>query len=521
MRLRELVELTEVEESAGELDQEVSGLSYDSRQVSAGEVFFAVAGEKSDGHDFIAEALRRGAGAIVYSKPGQWPRAAASVRVKNVRRAMGLWAAHFYRRPSAKLKLVGVTGTNGKTTVTYLIESMLKAAALEPAVFGTISYRYQDRSVPSHHTTPESLDLQRMLAEMAAAGVKSVAMEVSSHALAQERVRGLDFDAAVFTNLSRDHLDYHSDMDEYFAAKSRLFTDYLSASPKSDKAAVIYGEDPRGATLTAMARAHGLEIWTYGEGQAWDVHPVKVERDVAGLRGRIDAKSRAIEFDSPLIGSANLQNILGATAAGMALGLDADSVARGINRLEVVPGRVEKVDNPRGITILVDYAHTPDALEKVLTAVRPLTQGKLITVFGCGGDRDRGKRPVMGEITARLSDLVVVTSDNPRSEEPAAILREIEAGVEKTGMKKLSVSGFDSRVPGQETQDARPEAERGYCMEVDRRAAIRTALTWARPGDLVLIAGKGHEDYQILGTEKIHFDDREVAREVLLGRDSA
>jgi UDP-N-acetylmuramoyl-L-alanyl-D-glutamate--2,6-diaminopimelate ligase len=503
-------------------------LSYDSRQVGAGQVFFAVAGEKSDGHDFIADTVKRGACAYVYSKKGAWPRAAASVRVKDVRRAMGLWAAQLHQRPSQRLKLIGVTGTNGKTTLTYLLESMLQAAGLEPGVFGTINYRYRDRVVPSHHTTPESLDLQQMLAEMVHAGVKSVALEVSSHALAQERVRGLEFDVGVFTNLSRDHLDYHRDMEEYFAAKSKLFTDYLSGSPKSNKAAVIYGEDPRGAALSEMARQHGLEVWSYGEGQAWDVHPVAVEKDVAGLRGKIIAKGQTVEFQSSLIGSANLQNILGAAAAALALGLDAESVARGIASLRVVPGRVEKVDNPCAVTILVDYAHTPDALEKVLTAVRPLTQGRVITVFGCGGDRDRGKRPVMGEIAARLSDLVIVTSDNPRSEDPKAILREIEAGVAQTGMKKFRVSGLGSRVSGHETQDARletkvagPETERGYTMEVDRRAAIHLALQWARPGDLVLIAGKGHEDYQILGSGKIHFDDREVAREAALTRAGA
>ncbi len=528
MRLKELVTLTEVEGTEGDLDQEVSGLSYDSRKVSAGQVFFAVAGERSDGHDFIADTVKRGASAFVYSRKGEWPRAAASVRVKDVRRAMGLWAAHYYRRPSQNLRLIGVTGTNGKTTLTYLLESMLKAAALEPGVIGTINYRYRNLAVPSHHTTPESLDLQQMLAEMAAAGVQSVAIEVSSHALVQERVRGLEFDIGIFTNLSRDHLDYHRDMDEYFSAKSRLFTDYLSVSTKLDKAAVIYGEDPRGATLSALARDHGLAVWTYGEGQAWDVHPLTVEKDLAGLRGKMQAKGRTVEFDSSLIGRANLQNILGAAAAGFALGLDAESVAKGISQLKVVPGRVEKVDNQLGITILVDYAHTPDALEKVLSAVRPLTQGKLIAVFGCGGDRDRGKRPVMGEIAARLSDLVVVTSDNPRSEDPLAILSEIEAGVARTGMKKFRVSGLGSRVSGHGTQDtrresrdARAETESGYCMEADRRAAIRTALLWARPGDLVLIAGKGHEDYQILGANKIHFDDREVAREAMVARADA
>ncbi len=277
MRLKELVKLMEVEEAEGSLDQEVSGLSYDSRRIGAGQVFFAVAGETSDGHDFIADTVKRGASAFVYSKKGDWPRSVASVRVKDVRRAMGLWAAHYYGRPSRNLTLIGVTGTNGKTTLTYLLESILKAAALQPGVIGTINYRYGDRAIPSHHTTPESLDLQQMLSEMTAAGVQSVAMEVSSHALAQERVRGMEFNIGVFTNLSRDHLDYHRDMDEYFSAKSRLFTDYLSASPKTDKAAVIYGEDPRGGVLSVLAQHHGLEVWTYGEGPAWDVRPLRVE----------------------------------------------------------------------------------------------------------------------------------------------------------------------------------------------------------------------------------------------------
>ncbi len=510
MRLKEFLTLEEVEQAEGNLDQEVNGLTYDSRRAGAGQLFFAVAGEKADGHDFIAEAVRRGAAGYVYSRNGDWPRTAAAIRVKDARRALGLWAAHFYRRPSKDLKLVGVTGTNGKTTLTYLIESILKCAALAPGVIGTINYRYGDHAVPAHHTTPESLDLQELLAQMVGAGVKAVAMEVSSHALAQERVRGLEFDIGVFTNLSRDHLDYHRDMDDYFLAKSRLFTDYLSVSPKVGKAAVIYADDPRGAELAAMARAHGLEVWTYGAGESSDVQPLNVSQSVHGLRGKIIAKGQIVECDSSLIGGANLQNILGAVAVGLALGLDADIVGQGISQLKVVPGRVEKIDNDYGITILVDYAHTPDALEKVLGAVRPLTQAKLITVFGCGGDRDRGKRPLMGEIAARLSDLVMLTSDNPRTEDALEILDEIEAGVRETGMKKFGVSGFGSRVsPG----------ERGYSMEVDRRAAIRAALSWARSGDAVLIAGKGHEDYQILGTEKIHFDDREVARAEILARD--
>ena len=528
MRLKEFLALEEVEEAEGNLNQEVSGLSYNSGSVRPGEVFFAIPGEKLDGHDFISQAVNRGAAAVVVSKKINSPPGATSLRVRDVRRTMGLWAAQFFRWPSRKLKLVGVTGTNGKTTVTYLVESILAAAGMAPGVIGTINYRYRGHELPSHHTTPESLDLEALLAEMERAGAQSVAMEVSSHALAQERVRGLEFDVAVFTNLSRDHLDYHADMDDYFRAKSRLFTDYLKSSSKPNKAAVIYGEDSRAEELLNQLSDQRLELWTYGESERWDVHPVSVQSDVAGLRGTIQVKSHLLEISSALIGAANLRNILGAVAVGFALGIDPDPVIQGIQRLTAVPGRLEKVENELGISTLIDYAHTPDALEKVLQALRGLMPGldsgqekmrvenrkpatrhpKLICVFGCGGDRDRGKRPLMGEIAARLSDLVVLTSDNPRTEAPLTILQEIEAGVQKTGLKEFPISSLGS-------QSAKLGSERGYCVEADRRQAIRIALRAARNGDLVLIAGKGHEDYQILGTQKIHFDDREVARDEL------
>lgn len=504
--------LTEVEEVRGDHDQEVTGLTYDSRKVGAGQVFFAVPGEKVDGHDFIPEAIRRGAATIVCARQTSVAPGVAFVRVKDVRRAMGHWSAHFYRQPSQKLKLVGVTGTNGKTTVTYLVESMLRAAGIEPGVIGTINYRYCGAELPAHHTTPESLDLQELMDKMLGAGVKAVVMEVSSHALIQERVRGLDFDVGVFTNLSRDHLDYHRDMDDYFSAKSRLFTDYLKSSAKSEKAAVIYADDPRGRQLLAFLAGNAdMEVFSYGEGPQYHIHPLNVVRDVGGLRGQIRAKNETVEFASALIGTANLQNIMAAVGVGLALGLDGEALTQGIARLRAVPGRLEKVANDLGITILVDYAHTPDALEKVLAAVRPVTQGKLITVFGCGGDRDRGKRPLMGEIAARLSDVVVVTSDNPRTEDPLSILVEIEDGVRKADLRKYAAQNPETR---------NSKLETGYCVEADRRAAIRIALRAAKPGDAVLIAGKGHEDYQILGVTKIHFDDREVAREELERRAS-
>jgi UDP-N-acetylmuramoyl-L-alanyl-D-glutamate--2,6-diaminopimelate ligase len=508
MRLRELLAVEKIEAVEGDVEREVTGLAYDSRQVAPGFVFFAIRGEKSDGHDFLQQAAERGAGALVVARPMPCPAGAVLLRVRDVRRAMGLWSAHFYGEPSRRLKLVGITGTNGKTTCSYLVESIFAAAGLAPGVIGTINYRYGARQVPSHHTTPESLDLESMLAEMVRSGVGAVAMEVSSHALAQERVRGLQFDAALFTNLSRDHLDYHRDMDDYFIAKSKLFTDHLAGGGKAQRSAVIYGADPRGGELVKLLRGTGIDVWTYGEDSRWDVHPLDVSSDVAGIRGTIAARERAVEFSSAMIGAANLQNILGATGLGCALELPTDVIAAGIQRLTSVPGRLEKVENQRGVSVLVDYAHTPDALEKVLAAVRPLTKRRVFAVFGCGGDRDRGKRPVMGEIAARLSDIAIVTSDNPRTENPGSIIAEVETGVRRTDKPRIPALQPETRNPKLET-------ENGYYVEEDRRAAIRIALASACPGDVVLIAGKGHEDYQIVGKEKIHFDDREVAREEL------
>ena len=521
MLLERFLSLGEVAQAEGNLQQEVTGMSYDSRKARPGDLFFAVSGEKLDGHDFVAQAFERGATVAVVERMAACPAGMTAIRVKDVRRTMGLWSNHFYGRPSSRMRVVGVTGTNGKTTVTYLVESILWAAGMKPGVIGTVNYRHGGHEIPAHQTTPESPDLQALLAEMRAAGVSSVAMEVSSHALAQERVRGVDFDVAVFTNLSRDHLDYHRDMDDYFSAKRRLFADYLQSSTKTKKAAVIYGEDARGRELLGQLQGDGIELWSYGQSDHWDVHPLDVESDVGGLRGKIQVKDQSLEFSSRLVGAANLQNIMGALSVGFALGLPTRPVVTGIERVTAVPGRLEKVENDLGIPILVDYAHTPDALEKVLQALRGLLRKadprnpKLICVFGCGGDRDRGKRPLMGEIAARLSDVVVLTSDNPRTEDPLRILAEIEAGVQKTALKKFRVPGLGSRVSEIEPADVKLELERGYCVEADRRKAIGIALSVARPGDLVLIAGKGHENYQILGSKRILFDDREVAREEL------
>jgi UDP-N-acetylmuramoyl-L-alanyl-D-glutamate--2,6-diaminopimelate ligase len=503
MRLKDFLTLQKLQQADGDLDQEVAGLVYDSRRVAKGDVFFAVPGAQADGHQFVNQAIERGAIAVVVADKTKVPRGVTFVCVHDVRATMGLWAAQFYSQPGHRLKIIGVTGTNGKTTTTYLIESILASAGMEPGVIGTINYRYGGKEMPAHHTTPESPDIHALMAEMSQRGVRSVAMEVSSHALVQERVRGVDFDVGVFTNLSRDHLDYHKSMDEYFLAKSRLFTDYLPASAKSAKAAVINGDDARGRELLVRAQRAGLTTWSYGCRDEWDINPLQVHHDLSGQSGKIKVKDQVFEFSSELIGAANLDNILAAVAVGFALRIPPTAIAEGIKKLRSVPGRLQRVENSRGVLVLVDYAHTPDALEKTLGAVRPLTDAKLLTVFGCGGDRDRGKRPLMGEIAARLSDMVVLTSDNPRSEDPHRILQEIEAGLQKTGISKL------------EAHAAKVDAVHGYRVEADRRNAIGLALRWAQPGDVVVIAGKGHEDYQILGKEKIHFDDREVAREIL------
>ena len=333
MRLKDFLTLQKLEQAEGDLDQEVAGLVYDSRRVTKGDVFFAVPGEQANGHQFVNQAIERGAIAAVVPDTANVRPGVTFVRVHDVRATMALWAAHFYAHPGRRLKIVGVTGTNGKTTTTYLIESILASAGLEPGVIGTINYRYGGKEMPAHHTTPESLDIHALMAEMAQGGARSMVMEVSSHALVQERVRGVDFDVGVFTNLSRDHLDYHKNMDDYFLAKSRLFTDYLPASAKSAKAAVVNGDDARGRELLSKAQCAGVTTWSYGSGEEWDIKPLQVHHDVSGQRGKIKVKDRVIEFSSELIGSANFDNILAAVGVGFALRIPVTAIVDGIRKL--------------------------------------------------------------------------------------------------------------------------------------------------------------------------------------------
>ncbi len=484
---------------------EVGDICYDSRQVRLGGLFFALRGEASDGHRFIAAAVEKGAVAVVLEDEAYAPAGVTWIRVADARLAMSLMAAAFYRHPTATVPLVGITGTNGKTTTTYLVEAILEEAGLPAAVLGTVSYRFQEWATPAPHTTPESADLQRILRELVDRGAKGVVMEVSSHALEQRRVDGCTFDVGVFTNLTRDHLDYHRDMASYLASKRRLFAELLAPdAAKPDRRAVVNADDPYGESIAA---ASACSVISYGLSYAAAVTMREVDFSVAGIAGILVTPDGEIPVSSPMVGRFNLYNILAAAGVGVALDISLDAIARGIAGHKRVPGRLERIDNDRGVSLLVDYAHTGDALENVLGTLRDLSPRRIITVFGCGGDRDRGKRPVMGEISGRLSDLSVVTSDNPRTEEPRAIISEIREGILPLGIREYT----SEELAGIAGRSDAAGLEKGFVMVENRREAIRLAVRLARPGDIVLLAGKGHEDYQIIGREKQHFDDREEA----------
>jgi UDP-N-acetylmuramoyl-L-alanyl-D-glutamate--2,6-diaminopimelate ligase len=476
----------------------VPALRDDSRLVQPGDLFVAVPGVKADGRRFIADAVARGAKVIVCQAPlppeGERPAGVAFIEVPSARKALALMAARHFGAAAA-LCFTGVTGTNGKTTLTYLMEAILTAAGRRPAVVGTVAYRFRDKLVPAPNTTPGALMLQGVLAEMKAAGATDVAMEVTSHALDQDRVAGCRFRVAGLTNVTQDHLDYHGTMEQYFAAKTLLFRDLLT----DDGVGVLFADRPDGQQMRPYVRGRVLTVSLDPAVAGADVRVVERELGADGTRARLDTPAGPLEIDSAMVGDFNLANLCLAAAMGLAHGFSPELVARGIAAQQAVPGRLERVPNKVGVLCVVDYAHTPDALERALEALRPLTSGRLLVVFGCGGDRDPGKRPLMGQAAVRLGDLAFVTSDNPRTEDPARIVEMIVEGVERTGAIRLSPSTLAA-------------AERGFVVEVDRRAAILRAVQAARAGDTVLIAGKGHEDYQILGTEKIHFDDQEEAR---------
>jgi UDP-N-acetylmuramoyl-L-alanyl-D-glutamate--2,6-diaminopimelate ligase len=483
MTLGELLREVPTLEIGAPASLEVTSLAYDSRRAQPGSLFFAIHGEKADGHQFIPQALERGAMAIVSERPAPAELSSRWVRVEKVRRALAAAGRAFYSHADSRLRLIGITGTNGKTTTAFLLESILRAAGVPAGLFGTIEYRVGDRTFGAHNTTPESLDLLVLFAELVEVGGQAAVMEVSSHALAQERVWGFQFAAAVFTNLTQDHLDYHKDMEHYFEAKRRLFEGLGTPPPEL---AIINLDDAWGRRLLEAPNARRLTYALNGDAQ---VKPKQLSQSLEGMRATLITPEGKLEIESCLLGRANLANILAAAATGIGLGIPKDKIEQGIGALKAVPGRFERVDEGQPFLVVVDYAHTDDALRNVLKTARELTHHRLVALFGCGGERDRTKRPLMGEAAGSLSDLAVLTSDNPRGEDPLRIMTDALVGLQKT---------------------AKP-----YLAEVDREAAIRRALSEAREGDVVVLAGKGHETYQIIKDQKIPFDDREVARKVL------
>ena len=490
----------------GDLSGAVSGICYDSRQCGENSLFVAIAGLVSDGHDYIPEAIRRGARVIVHERPYSPGPGIAAVQVSDSRRALGTLGRNFYGDPSSRLCLVGVVGTNGKTTVTYLLESIFSAAGWSAGVLGTVNYRYGGKVLASPHTTPESLEMHRILREMADDGVSHVIAEVSSHSLDLRRVDDCAFDLGIFTNLTQDHLDYHKTMDNYFEAKKRFFREVLPSGKKSaGPRMAVNGDDPWGRRLLAEV---DLPALSYGVDLPCDVRARDVGLSLGGIRATVETAAGRFQVSSPLVGRFNLYKALAAVTAATALGVPEEAIRRGIAAMKQVPGRLEKIGGPGDPQVFVDYAHTEDALKRVLQNLSGFKkEGRLLTVFGCGGDRDRGKRPRMGRAAAELSDLLLLTSDNPRTEEPMEIIRQIESGIPSEVMRKVPPNEFAGRTPG-----------RHYSVVPDRAAAIAKIIACAGPSDMVLIAGKGHEDYQILGNRRIAFDDRLVAGSALAGR---
>jgi len=502
MKLSQLASCIDYSGINMESDPQIVSLCHDSRLAGPGALFFALRGAVTDGHKYLAAAAERGVAGVVVEDGAAVPSGIPAVVVADARLAMARIAALFCGDPTAALPLVGITGTNGKTTTTYLVEAIMAAAGMPPAVLGTISYRFGDTVFDSSHTTPESTELQGALRTLADRGAMGFVMEVSSHSLEQKRVDGCHFDVGIFTNLTRDHLDYHGSMEQYLQAKSRFFSELLRPDGvKGRRRAVINLDDPSAAGIVSLA---ACPVITYAIEQQADVRPLRFSSTMSGISGVISTPMGELSITSRLLGRFNLANILAAVAAGVALELPLEAIGSGIASHTTVPGRLERVENSRGVTCLVDYAHTGDALANVLSTIAEIATARIITVFGCGGDRDKGKRPIMGRIAVEGSDLAIVTSDNPRTEDPAAILAQIREGIV---VPELAGNLYEY---SPEELDAGFE-RKGFVTVADRRQAIRLAVRLAKPGDLLLLAGKGHEDYQIIGTTKHHFDDREEA----------
>lgn len=473
----------------GNLNVSVRAITDDSRAVSAESLFVAAKGERVDGHEFIPEAKRRGMLVLVSQQPVREV-SLPFVRVDDSRKALGLLGSRFYGDPSSHIRMIGVTGTNGKTTTTYVCKALLETLGRPVGLIGTVVYQIGERTIPATHTTPGSLELQQLLAKMVAGGCTAAVMEVSSHALAQDRTSGCEFDVAVFSNLTQDHLDFHKTMEGYFLAKLRLFTG-LTRGLKANKRAIINIDDPYGNRIVEQSPA---PVWTYALKAKADLRAEAVRLSLQGTNFTAATPVGSFPIESQLVGEHNVYNLLAAIGVALHEGATPAQICEAVTKIMNVPGRFERVIAGQPFTVAVDYAHTEDALVRLLTAAQALKTGRIITVFGCGGDRDRGKRPKMGAAAVRYSDVVLLTSDNPRTEDPLSILEQVEVGVI-------------------EALRQRPHVQ--YRKVPDRREAIEEAVREARSADMVLIAGKGHEDYQIIGTKKVHFDDREVARDAI------
>lgn len=493
MKLNELTSVLAVAVIIGEGETPVFGLQTDSRQVKPGDLFICLPGHTVDGHDFAEEAKEKGAAALVVNRKLVTP--LPQVLVKDTRFALAALADVFYGHPSQKMTIIGVTGTNGKTTTTYLIDKIISDYGHKTGLIGTIQMKYGGNSFRMSGTTPEALDLQRSLDQMARAGTEFCVMEVSSHALEQGRVKGTDFRTAVFTNLTQDHLDYHHSVEEYRSAKGLFFSrlgNAFAKDPKQRKYAVLNADDQASAQFAKLTAA---EVITYGIRQEADIRASEISVTAGGTSFHVQTFRGSADISLKMIGKFNVYNTMAAIAASLLEGVPLTDIKKSLEAVPGVEGRVEAVDEGQPFAVIVDYAHTPDGLENVLRTVQEFAEGRIITVFGCGGDRDKGKRPMMGKIAAKLSDIVLVTSDNPRTEDPGLILKDIEAGLLEAGKEP-------SR----------------YQLIVDRREAIKKAIEMASPGDVVLIAGKGHETYQLIAGAVLDFDDRIVAKEAIRGR---
>jgi UDP-N-acetylmuramoyl-L-alanyl-D-glutamate--2,6-diaminopimelate ligase len=479
MKLAEFIRNISSIKVMGNTDIEITGITKDSRKVKEGYIFFAT--EKSE--RFVNDAAERGASVII-SDGEVKTHFPCSIKTDDPKGLLGDIASKFYGFPSKELYIIGITGTNGKTTTTYLIESMLKAANKKAGLIGTISYRYDGHIMKAYNTTPGAEELHGLLRDMRKAGTEYVVMEVSSHALDQKRVEGVDFDTAIFTNLTHDHLDYHGTFENYKAAKKLFFSHFLKKSAKEGKHAIINADDPNSDEFISD---QSIRTLFYSLKKPSDAYITGFREDIGGLQLDMLLMGETLSIVSPLIGTFNISNILAASLAGYAANISHEQIKKGIEALEGVPGRLDRVKNEKGVSIFIDYAHTPDALKKVLELLNSLKKGKLTVIFGCGGDRDREKRPVMGNIASHLADYTIITSDNPRSEDPMKIIEDIK-------------EGFDGNA---------------YRIVENRKDAIFEGIKTVRQDDVLLIAGKGHEDYQIIGDKVFHFSDREVVEEFL------